>query len=187
MQQRLAERISFAAPQYVVLKFVGAGDFGDGDGVFAVKIAASLLLGCAVTRMFGPIVVAFPISEFYNGAAFAVGILEGFEGNEAGHYAREGEHFLCDGWIIERIGTQARTKNGNNHGGSKVDFSVISRIAVGLYAGCLLYLVGTVGVTIAFNVPLNDALAKVQPESAENPLCKYLQGYSKPVMKLIWS
>ncbi|MEG3973812.1 DUF1772 domain-containing protein [Microcoleus sp. herbarium8] len=31
----------------------------------------------------------------------------------------------------------------------------------------MLYLVGTVGVTIAFNVPLNDALAKVDPGSAE--------------------
>jgi uncharacterized membrane protein len=36
-----------------------------------------------------------------------------------------------------------------------------------LLVGSLLYLVGTVGVTIAFNVPLNDALAKVEPDSAE--------------------
>ena len=36
-----------------------------------------------------------------------------------------------------------------------------------LLIGCLLYLVGTVGVTIAFNVPLNDALAKVEPDSVE--------------------
>jgi uncharacterized membrane protein len=36
-----------------------------------------------------------------------------------------------------------------------------------LLVGSLLYLVGTVGVTIAFNVPLNDALAKVEPGSAE--------------------
>jgi uncharacterized membrane protein len=36
-----------------------------------------------------------------------------------------------------------------------------------LLIGSLLYLVGTVGVTIAFNVPLNDALAKVEPGSAE--------------------
>jgi len=34
-------------------------------------------------------------------------------------------------------------------------------------AACLLYLVGTILVTIVFNVPLNDALAGVQPESAE--------------------
>lgn len=36
-----------------------------------------------------------------------------------------------------------------------------------LLIGSLLYLVGTVGVTIAFNVPLNDALAKVDPDSTE--------------------
>ncbi|MEG3862026.1 DUF1772 domain-containing protein [Microcoleus sp. herbarium12] len=36
-----------------------------------------------------------------------------------------------------------------------------------LLIGGLLYLVGTVFVTIAFNVPLNDALAKVEPGSAE--------------------
>ncbi|MGH9837834.1 MAG: DUF1772 domain-containing protein [Blastocatellia bacterium] len=36
-----------------------------------------------------------------------------------------------------------------------------------LLAGSLLYLAGTVLVTIAFNVPLNDALARVEPGSAE--------------------
>lgn len=36
-----------------------------------------------------------------------------------------------------------------------------------LLIGSLLYLVGVVGVTIAFNVPLNDALAKVDPGSTE--------------------
>ncbi|WP_319419102.1 anthrone oxygenase family protein [Pleurocapsa sp. FMAR1] len=36
-----------------------------------------------------------------------------------------------------------------------------------LLVGSLLYIVGTVGVTIAFNVPLNDALAKVDRSSAE--------------------
>ncbi len=36
-----------------------------------------------------------------------------------------------------------------------------------LLIGCLLYLVGVVGVTIAFNVPLNDALASVNPDTAE--------------------
>lgn len=34
-------------------------------------------------------------------------------------------------------------------------------------AGCLLYLVGTILVTLACNVPLNNALAGVKPESAE--------------------
>jgi uncharacterized membrane protein len=33
--------------------------------------------------------------------------------------------------------------------------------------GCGLYLVGTVGVTMVFNVPLNDALARVDPSSLE--------------------
>src|SRR4028119_2407050 len=36
-----------------------------------------------------------------------------------------------------------------------------------LLLGSLLYLVGTVGVTIAFNVPLNDALATVEPSSTD--------------------
>jgi uncharacterized membrane protein len=36
-----------------------------------------------------------------------------------------------------------------------------------LLVGSLLYIFGTVGVTIAFNVPLNDALAKVAPNSSE--------------------
>jgi uncharacterized membrane protein len=39
--------------------------------------------------------------------------------------------------------------------------------AVYLLIGSLLYLVGAIGVTIAFNIPLNDALAKVVPESNE--------------------
>jgi uncharacterized membrane protein len=39
--------------------------------------------------------------------------------------------------------------------------------AVYLLLGSLLYLVGTIGVTIAFNVPMNDALAIAKPESAE--------------------
>jgi uncharacterized membrane protein len=33
--------------------------------------------------------------------------------------------------------------------------------------GSVFYLVGTIGVTIAFNVPLNDALAKVDPNSID--------------------
>jgi uncharacterized membrane protein len=36
-----------------------------------------------------------------------------------------------------------------------------------LLAGALLYVVGTFLVTLAFNVPRNDALAKVTPSSAE--------------------
>jgi len=36
-----------------------------------------------------------------------------------------------------------------------------------LFAGALLYLVGTIFVTIAFNVPLNNKLASVKPSSTE--------------------
>jgi uncharacterized membrane protein len=36
-----------------------------------------------------------------------------------------------------------------------------------LLVGSLFYILGTVGVTIAFNVPLNDTLAKVTPNSTE--------------------
>jgi uncharacterized membrane protein len=39
--------------------------------------------------------------------------------------------------------------------------------AVWLLVGSLLYLVGSIGVTMAFNVPRNNALAAVAPESAE--------------------
>jgi uncharacterized membrane protein len=39
--------------------------------------------------------------------------------------------------------------------------------AVWLLVGSLLYLVGSIGVTMAFNVPRNNALATVAPESAE--------------------
>ncbi len=36
-----------------------------------------------------------------------------------------------------------------------------------LLLGSLLYLVGTIGVTMVFNVPLNNALAAAKPETAE--------------------
>lgn len=39
--------------------------------------------------------------------------------------------------------------------------------AVAALAGSLLYLIGTIAVTIVFNVPRNDALAAVDPASAE--------------------
>ncbi|MBR8838582.1 MAG: DUF1772 domain-containing protein [Stigonema ocellatum SAG 48.90 = DSM 106950] len=49
-----------------------------------------------------------------------------------------------------------------------------------LLIGSLLYLVGTVGVTIAFNVPLNDALAIVKPDSADgaNLWARYLTNWT---------
>ena len=39
--------------------------------------------------------------------------------------------------------------------------------AVYWLVGALFYLIGTIGVTIAGNIPLNDALAVVNPDSAE--------------------
>lgn len=36
-----------------------------------------------------------------------------------------------------------------------------------LLLGCLLYLVGVIGVTIVCNVPLNDALSAIAPDSAK--------------------
>lgn len=52
--------------------------------------------------------------------------------------------------------------------------------AVYLLVGSLLYLVGTIGVTIACNVPLNDALAIVKPESPEgaNLWARYLTDWT---------
>jgi uncharacterized membrane protein len=39
--------------------------------------------------------------------------------------------------------------------------------AAWLVAGSLLYLLGSIGVTLRFNVPRNNALAKMAPDSAE--------------------
>jgi uncharacterized membrane protein len=52
--------------------------------------------------------------------------------------------------------------------------------AVFLLVGALLYLVGAIGVTIAFNVPLNDALAIAKPDSAEGVTlwAKYLTNWT---------
>lgn len=52
--------------------------------------------------------------------------------------------------------------------------------AVYLLVGSLVYLLGAVLVTIAFNVPLNDALAKVNPESIEgaNLWARYLKDWT---------
>ena len=46
--------------------------------------------------------------------------------------------------------------------------------------GCLLYLVGTIGVTVLGNIPLNDALAIVSPDSAEGTTLwvKYLTDWT---------
>jgi uncharacterized membrane protein len=52
--------------------------------------------------------------------------------------------------------------------------------AVYLLIGSLLYLVGTFGVTIAFNVPLNNALAIVDLNSADGATlwAKYLTNWT---------
>jgi uncharacterized membrane protein len=52
--------------------------------------------------------------------------------------------------------------------------------AVYLLVGSLLYLIGTVGVTIAFNVPLNNALAIADPSSTQsaNLWAKYLTDWT---------
>ncbi|MBV9387594.1 MAG: DUF1772 domain-containing protein [Chroococcidiopsidaceae cyanobacterium CP_BM_ER_R8_30] len=49
-----------------------------------------------------------------------------------------------------------------------------------LLIGSLLYLVGTILVTIAFNVPLNDSLAIVKPDSTEGASlwAKYLTSWT---------
>jgi len=49
-----------------------------------------------------------------------------------------------------------------------------------LLLGSLLYLIGTVLVTIAFNVPLNDALATVKPDSTQgaNLWASYLTNWT---------
>jgi uncharacterized membrane protein len=49
-----------------------------------------------------------------------------------------------------------------------------------LLIGSLLYLIGTILVTITFNVPLNDALAAVNPDSSEgaNLWAKYLTSWT---------
>jgi uncharacterized membrane protein len=52
--------------------------------------------------------------------------------------------------------------------------------AVYLFIGSLLYLIGTIGVTIAFNVPLNNSLAIVDPSStqSEHLWAKYLTDWT---------
>ncbi len=52
--------------------------------------------------------------------------------------------------------------------------------AVYLLAGSLLYLVGAILVTIVFNVPMNEALETVEPESVEaaNLWARYLTNWT---------
>lgn len=61
-------------------------------------------------------------------------------------------------------------------------FSLLKSQPVSIYLllGSLFYLIGTVLVTIVFNVPLNDALAGVKPDSAEgaNLWASYLTNWT---------
>jgi uncharacterized membrane protein len=52
--------------------------------------------------------------------------------------------------------------------------------SVYLLVGSLLYLIGSILVTMVFNVPLNDALAAVKPDSTEgaNLWAKYLTNWT---------
>jgi uncharacterized membrane protein len=52
--------------------------------------------------------------------------------------------------------------------------------AVYLLVGSLLYIIGAIGVTIAFNIPLNEALAKVSPDSSagSNLWTRYLSEWT---------
>jgi uncharacterized membrane protein len=43
----------------------------------------------------------------------------------------------------------------------------MARSASHLLAGSALYLVGTIGLTVAYHVPRNDTLAALQPQRAE--------------------
>jgi hypothetical protein len=50
-----------------------------------------------------------------------------------------------------------------------------------LLVGGMLYLVGAIGLTIVYHVPLNDALATVDPNSAEGAgrWAGYLEGWTR--------
>ena len=45
-------------------------------------------------------------------------------------------------------------------------------------AGALLYLVGTIGVTLAFNVPRNNALARLDPAGSVSDWRRYVQEWT---------
>ena len=59
-------------------------------------------------------------------------------------------------------------------------FAWDERFAPYLLVGSLLYLVGTIVLTIAYHVPRNDALARVEPHSAdaESHWTRYLSGWT---------
>ncbi|HHP7230168.1 MAG TPA: DUF1772 domain-containing protein [Xenococcaceae cyanobacterium] len=53
-------------------------------------------------------------------------------------------------------------------------------VAIYWLVGSFLYLIGTIGVTVAGNIPLNDALAVVSPNSAEGAIIwkRYLNDWT---------
>jgi uncharacterized membrane protein len=59
-------------------------------------------------------------------------------------------------------------------------FAWDERFAPYILIGSLLYLVGTIVLTIAYHVPRNDALARVEPHSAdaESHWTRYLSGWT---------
>ena len=50
-----------------------------------------------------------------------------------------------------------------------------------LLSGSVLYLIGTIGLTIAYHVPLNNALAAVDPTAADAPVhwSSYLESWTR--------
>jgi len=56
-------------------------------------------------------------------------------------------------------------------------FAWDERFAPFLLAGSALYLIGTILLTIAYHVPRNEALARVEPHSAESHWRRYLLGW----------
>ena len=57
-------------------------------------------------------------------------------------------------------------------------FAWSERFAPYLLLGSALYLIGTILLTIAYHVPRNEALARVEPHSAESHWRRYLSGWT---------
>jgi uncharacterized membrane protein len=57
-------------------------------------------------------------------------------------------------------------------------FAWDERFAPYLLVGSALYLIGTILLTIVYHVPRNEALARVEPRSAESHWRRYLSGWT---------
>jgi uncharacterized membrane protein len=57
-------------------------------------------------------------------------------------------------------------------------FAWDERFAPYLLVGSALYLIGTILLTIVYHVPRNEALARVEPHSAEIHWRRYLSGWT---------